>query len=100
MKQSFELSSPKMLDSEAAVVFPINRSILWSREPTGKPHYVHSREVVPPLFVDPRAMASLLKSCISSATSSVEKTVSVGIASRMMEGVNTDGASSKGPWRT
>ena len=63
------------------MVFPINRSILWSREPTGKPHYVHSREVVPPLFVDPRAMVSLLRSCIDSATSSVEKIASVEIAS-------------------
>ena len=89
-----------MPDSEASVVFPINRSILWSREPTGKPHYVHSREVVPPLFVDPRAMVSLLRSCIDSATSSVEKIASVEIASCILGGTSTDGASSKGPWRT
>jgi hypothetical protein len=89
-----------MSDSEAAVVFPINRNILWSREPTGKPHYVHAREVVPPMFVDPGAMASLLRSCKGSTSSSVEKAVSVVTASGVIEGTNTDSAFCQGPWKT
>ena len=89
-----------MEDAQCAVVFPINRQILWAREPTSKPHYVHAREVAPPLFISPGSLASLLKSCKNSVTNSVEKAVSIATADSMIEGASSNGAISQGPWKT
>ena len=89
-----------MGDEGAAVVFPINRGVLWSREPTAKPHYVHAREVVPPLFVNPKSMSSLLKGCAQSNVNNVEKSVTIVPVQEVVESARSDDVLHQRQWKT
>lgn len=72
-----------------AVVFPIARGVLWDRTSVESPRYLRPSDVVPPIYVSPSAIKSLLESCLnttaigltdkstSSYSSSIERLLSV-----------------------
>lgn len=89
----------------APVIFPNSRSILWSREPTAKPHYIHAEEVMPPLYLSPAAMSSLVESCGRSAEGgarATEKVASIVPVEEVLdETIGTrEGEYFQGPWKT
>ena len=90
---------------EAPVIFPNSRSILWSREPTGKPHYIHAEEVMPPLYLSPSAMSSLVESCSRDADDRARMTERVAsivpVEEVLAETIGTrEGDYFQGPWKT
>lgn len=92
------------MEEEAPVIFPNSRSILWSREPTAKPHYINAEDVMPPLFLSPSAMISLVESCSKSVGNAkvVEKVASIVPVGNVLEDSSRarEGDFYHGPWRT
>ena len=49
-------------------MFPISRRVLWDREPIEAPHFIRSRDVLPPVYIPEDAAQSLLMESIHDAT--------------------------------
>ena len=93
------------MEEEAPVIFPNSRTILWSREPTAKPHYIHAEEVMPPLYLSPSAMCALMESCsdqTNGMAKMTEKLASIVPVEDILEDSSRvrHGDLYPGPWKT
>ena len=85
------------------MIFPNSRRILWSREPTGKPHFIHSADVMPPLYLSPSAMVSLVDSCDRSSTErakTMDRVASIVPVRDVLDALPKETGYFQGPWKT
>ena len=86
----------------APLIFPISRSVLWDRTTCENPRYVRSKDIIPPIYLSPSSIKSLLDNCLNASVNG-ESVLNLRLCVQEIADIGKSTSLSlfnQSPWRT